>query len=321
MLTSCGHLEKLACVAAVCCAACGGGGSNSEVPSGGSAGNSSTGTGATSSTGGNGAGGGASCPALTQWTEAIHYVLDVTWPATTAANQGSGKVDLWSRLVYTADTAGVSISVSPCGTVLPEVPLNAVGTLAAGGDTVLIEFQDAVWDDLTKPPSMATGVQTGHDVGSGIRFSFNDQLGVTLADPEGAWPAAAADVTPADVDADTKPGYTATPRGGGGYVLPPTTIGLGGSAPAADKLYLVSRQVITIDGTRTACDAHSGSATVSFFDNHVVGCHVQGGDDCTPTQSDFVDQNRTKYVASGATYSAKTVTDGASCSAVRQAVP
>jgi hypothetical protein len=104
-------------------------------------------------------------------------------------------------------------------------------------------------------------------------------------------------------------------------VLPPTAVGLAGSAPSADKVYLIPRQAMTLTGTRTACDAHSGTADVSAFDNHVVGCHISGEAECTADQTDFVDQNRMRYMVSSATYEAKTVAADASCADVRAALP
>jgi hypothetical protein len=124
-----------------------------------------------------------------------------------------------------------------------------------------------------------------------------------------------------DLEGDGPKGYTAAPRDGDGFVLPPTAVGLVGSAPSADKVYLVSRQAMTLKGKRTACDAHSGMAEVTAFDNHVVGCHIKGKAECTENQSDFVDKNRMRYMVTSATYEAKTVATDASCADVRAALP
>jgi prepilin-type processing-associated H-X9-DG protein len=123
-----------------------------------------------------------------------------------------------------------------------------------------------------------------------------------------------------DADGDTKPGFTAVPRSGGGYVAPPTGLGIFGSAPTADKLYLVWRTVVSLAGNFTSCEEQSGTANVTFFDSHVVGCHVAAGD-CAAAQTDFVDQSRTLYKPGSATFVAKKVPDGASCADVRMALP
>jgi hypothetical protein len=262
------------------------------------------------------------CPELTSWTEAIHYSLDVTWPQTTAGAGGDGVVELWSSAVYTLTGNDLSVELLACGSVLPDAPLSIVGQLVAGGSTVLIEFPDRVWDNLTVPPTMAAGAQSGNGIGSSIQYAFNDVLGVTLKDPRGPWPAAAAGLTTEDVDADGNPGYTGVPRTDGEEtVLPPTQITVDGMAPAANLTYIVSRQAMAIDGTRTACDTHSGSVDVSFFDNHVVGCRLETGEECDELQTDFVDQSRMVYSVTSARYEAKQVEDGASCADIRAAVP
>jgi hypothetical protein len=199
--------------------------------------------------------------------------------------------------------------------------LTPAGRLVTGGERVLIVIPDRVWDAASVPTTSATGMQSGWDVGSSVGFTYTSLLGVTLSDPMAAWPSSGADLETFDLDDDGPAGYTAEPRNGDGYVLPPTGIGIAGSAPSADRVYLVSRQSMTLAGTRTACDAHSGSADVHAFDNHVVGCHIEGGDECSDGQSDFVDQNRMQYMVTSATYEAVTVAAGASCADVRAALP
>ena len=261
------------------------------------------------------------CIRDSSWTEAVHYVLDVTWEGTTAAEGGSGKINIWSRVTYKVNGDKLDVGLHACGSVLPETKLNGVGKIAAGGDKILIEVEESVWDAESIPITMASGKQSGVDVGSDVEFSYVSLLGATMADPSGAWPEAGADMDAVDLEGDGSKGYTATPRKGGGFVLPPTSLGLVGSAPSADKVYLVSRQAMTLKGKRSACDAHSGTATVTSFDNHVVGCHISGGAECNASQAEFVDSNRMKYKASNATYEAKAVADDASCADVRAALP
>jgi hypothetical protein len=290
---------------------------------GGSAGTSSAPEGGSTdaSEGGATADPGGDCEARQSWTEAIHYTLDVTWPGTTAGEKGSGKINIWSRLTFTASGNTLDVGVHACGSVLPETNLTVAGQFATGGKKVLIEVAESVWDAPSIPITKASGKQSGFASGSSVEFSYVSQLGVKLADPMMAWPASGADLETFDLEGDGASGYTATPRSGGGYVLPPTAVGLGGSAPAADKVYLVSRQGMTLKGKRTACDAHSGTAEVSAFDNHVVGCHIKDGKDCDEGQVDFVDQNRMRYMVSSAKYEAKIVADDASCGDVRVALP
>jgi hypothetical protein len=297
----------------------GNGGTAGKSGSGGSS--ASGGGGAAAAAGSGGSGGAASCPTRTSWVDAVHFTLEVTWPGTTAGESGSGRVHVWSRVEFAASGNDLQIGLHACGSVLPQIDLTVAGRLVTGGERVLIVVPDRVWDAASVPTTPTTGAQSGSDVGSSVGFSYTSLLGVTLSDPMAAWPSSGTDLTTFDLDDDMLLGYTAEPRNGDGYVLPPTGIGIAGSAPSADRVYLVSRQSMTLDGTRTACDAHSGSATVSAFDNHVVGCHIEGGSECSAGQTDFVDQNRTQYVVTSATYEARTVAAGASCSDVRAALP
>jgi hypothetical protein len=342
----------IAVTAGVSTVSCGGG-SDSEVASGGqpssNGGSSSTEGGSTSTAGkGGGASSGSSaagspadagspsladggadsgpgpgetCEVQESWTEAVHYTLDVTWPSTTAGEKGSGKINIWSRVSYTADGDALAVGLHACGSVLPETKLTVAGKIATGGEKVLIEVPGAVWDAPSIPITMAEGTHTGFDVGSDVQFSYVSLLGATLASPTAAWPEAGADITAVDLEGDGSKGYTAAPRNGDGYVLPPTAVGLAGSAPSADKVYLVSRQAMTLKGKRSACDAHSGTAEVTAFDNHVVGCHIEGGAECNENQADFVDQNRMRYMVTSAVYEAKVVAEDASCADVRAALP
>ena len=89
----------------------------------------------------------------------------------------------------------------------------------------------------------------------------------------------------------------------------------------ADQVYIATRQVTSASLARTACDQASGTATFAHFNNHVVGCHVMGGDDCQPTEVNFIDQNRTIYEITSATARTKIVAETATCADVRAALP
>ncbi len=292
----------------------------------GAGGSNSAGLGNTAGGGSSGAGEGGSgasdaCEARESWTEAVHYVLSVTWPGTTAGESGEGQIDIWSRVSFTATGNDLEVGLRACGSILPETNLTAAGRIATGGEKVLIEVPASVWDAPSVPTTTTSGQQSGFGVGSTLELSYVSQIGVTLTDPNAEWPDSGADLDVFDVEMDGSDGYSAVPREGDGYVLPPTAIGIVGSAPAADKVYLVSRQAMTLSGTRTACDTHSGTATVAAFDNHVVGCHISGGDDCNENQTDFIDQNRMRYMVTSARYDAKVVPANATCAEVRAALP
>ena len=142
--------------------------------------------------------------------------------------------------------------------------------------------------------------------------------------PSSSWSLPNATMEP-DSDGDGNPGITATPLSGNGNVLPPTAIGIGGSAATADKVYLATRTQVALSGTWTSCSDLSGSATVSNFDNHVVGCHIKGGSACTTgaanTQADFIDQNRTVYAPTSATFVATVLPSTGTCADALSALP
>jgi hypothetical protein len=303
----------------------GGGGTGGTGGSVGTAGGVGTGGSVgTGGTAGPGPDGGmpASCPAETAYTEGVHIIMDVTWPATTAASAGTGKIHIWDLKEVTVTGNTIGGTTRGCGTVLPETPLNGIGTFAAGGSKILIEVPDAVWDQPTMPRFPMRGTRSGPAVGATVTVDWAAVVGATLADPaNAAWPDSYTMVTATDVDGDVNLGYTAAPRNGGGFVLPPTSVGIAGSAPAAERVFLVSRHVITLMGMRTSCDAQAGAANVKFFDSHVVGARVTGGANASPAQTDFLDQNRMKYQVTRATFQARKVAANATCVDVRTAFP
>jgi hypothetical protein len=143
-------------------------------------------------------------------------------------------------------------------------------------------------------------------------------IGLTLGDPNGAWPAASS-IMGLDQDGDGRPGITAIPRNGDGFSPPPTSLA---QTQRADQLDLVIRNVMTLTATVDGCpDSYNGSASVKFFDNHVIGCHVMGGNECSAAEAQFVDEQRSVFVPGSATFTAKIVPDGASCADVRTALP
>src|SRR5882762_3287988 len=164
----------------------GGGGATA----GGGAGGAPTGGAGTAGAGGGtgGSGGGGSCPAQTKFTLSVHVVVDVTWPASTATNAGTGKIHLWNRAVLSANGLNLSGETTPCGTSLPEFGLSGAGMIVTGGSKVLIEVPNVVWDAPTIPKLASKGTISGWDAGSTIAFEPTVALvGLTMADPMGMW--------------------------------------------------------------------------------------------------------------------------------------
>jgi hypothetical protein len=236
---------------------------------------------------------------------------------------GTGKVYIWNKADLVASGTTLSGQVKACGTVLPETTLTALGRIAAGGSKILIEVPVAVWDAPTMPSYPVVGTRASAALGAALQIQLTAPLGFERPDPKAAWPDSYTGLRTflRDAEGDGHPGYSARPRPDGGYVLPPTALGLGGLAPAAETVFLVSSNVFTLAGPRTSCDAFAGNAMVTAFDSHVVGCTVKGGADCTDRQTDFVDQNRMKYQPKAATFTAKRIAATATCDDVRRALP
>ncbi len=271
---------------------------------------------------------------MSSLVEAAHITLAVSWPGTASTSQGTGTVDIWILANLTVAGSAPNIMLGgkaqTCGTTLPPIALNGAGQLVAGGSKVQITFPAAVWTAPSMPKFDVVATASGWDSGSMLVFKpVSAPIGVALPDPSAAWPTSAwsfpAGTQIVDADGDGKPGFTAVPLMGSGVVLPPTGLGLFGSAPSADKLYIVAKNNLSLNGTRTSCTDASGTASVTEFDNHVVGCHVHNGGECTTgmpnTQADFVDTSRTVYAPGTATFKAKQLPATATCADVLSALP
>jgi hypothetical protein len=278
--------------------------------------------GSSGGTGGGGGSGSGTCPQRADITLAQLMVLDASWPGTTAASAGSGKIHLWTLAKLTAAGGALTGETRSCGTTLPEVSFTATGQLVTGGTRLQLQVPHAVWDMPSLPRFSTSGTLSGFATGSSIAIDpIVVLVGLTLPDPRAAWPDSYTGLTAVDAEGDGEPGITAVPRTGDGYVLPPTGLGVGGTAPQADRVYIAFRTIIDLSGTFTTCAELGGTVNVMFFDNHVVGCHVRGGENCSPTQVDFVDQSRTIYRISAGTFTAKQVADTATCADVHAALP
>jgi hypothetical protein len=245
--------------------------------------------------------------------------MDVTWPSTSAANAGSGKIDIWNRTKLSPTGNNVAgDDTQSCGTRLPEFNLNPLAGLITGGSKVLIEIPDSDWDATTMPKFHSQGVLGGWDPGNTVKFDPTVALvGLTMADPMAAWPENYDQLQAADADNDSKAGFTAAPHAGSGYTAPPVAL----FGAKTDKIYLASRTIVGLDGQLSSCEDIAGTAIVKSFDSHVVGCHIKDKDDCQPGDIGFVDKNRTIYEVKSATFTAKKIAEGATCADVRTALP
>jgi hypothetical protein len=306
----------------------GSGGTGSGGTFGTGSGGTSTGTGGTTTPGQAGstsvagtAGSSTTTPGnacdATSFTDAIHVVMDVTWAGTSSRQAGSGQIHTWNRLKLSTNGSDISGKMRPCGTILPPTQLTAL----AGGKKVLIELPDSIWDSAEMPEFDVKGTLSGGADSASVKMNWISTVGITLADVSGAWPKTGKEVQASDVDGDGKPGYSSVPRDGGDYTLPPTSLSAAIAGPWADRVYLVSRHIMAVDGARAACDRAAGAVQVDAFDSHVVGCHLKGAGECDDAQAKFVDENRMIYTVKSATFTLQRVADAATCADVRAAAP
>ena len=254
------------------------------------------------------------CPSVTTQTLATSLTVNVGWPSTTTSNTGTGSI---SMLLLTPLTGSTSLTGTSrmCAMKVPDLVLNAIGGAATGtssGTKVQLPVSNATWDQITRTFAVA-GTQAGLDPNDALNVSpWVSLFGLTSASGYGsdatAWPAACATgtCTPAgsftaaslqDDDNDSFAGITVLPSTATGYTLPATSTVF---SQLADRLYIVFRTEVALTETRVSCTASSGTATVSLFDSHVVGCHVTAGSSsaagpCSSDQVQFLDDTRTVY--------------------------
>jgi len=266
------------------------------------------------------------------------------WLLSTLTLQGDG-----GAFTGTAKTCGTNLPAIPLnGTGQDATCCPTCGTGGGGTCTwnqVDVAFNNMEWDSLITTTFPTTGMQTGWNPGDMLDTNTTmGLLGLTVSsygnntNPQ-AWPPAAtavctgsgkgstavftgtcgsfpgADVT--DDDGDGFPGITSNPTPSSTnpmFTLPPTHVSLGAIPPLADQLYIVSRNQLELSGMRmSSCTAGSGTAKITLFDNHVVGCHSTAtstnGDlsftgpagACDESQVAFVDGSRTIYGTSEST--------------------
>lgn len=254
----------------------------------------------------------------------IKVALDANWastPGTMGCDESSGcKGTIYLWLLSRFDVSGqmATGTTTTCGNQTPTVELTQLGSesegVPSGGAKVTIQFPASVWDAVAmnplKPPVTSAGVLGGWNVGSSFKVNptvvtFGLKPSSALAAASATWPASQSGIAASDIsddDDDGHPGITATPSSTDGNSLPATGLATAPPyAPQADELYVALRTELSFYGLATSCTEVSGTASAQLFNNHVIGCHLQGGGDCTPTEWDFVDQMSTIYVGTGVT--------------------
>lgn len=226
---------------------------------------------------------------------------------------GRGKLQIFLKANITGvceDGTGGTAVVHPCGTVLPPLYTDAVNKV------VQIVFPDELWDQPGIPDFKTTGHVTGFDPGAMLVVDKTTSLiGISLTDPEGAFPSYMMTPTLAcadgkmgkdcfpDLDGDGKPGITAkmkldgTPPSPGfldGWEYTPTptveTDALTGDG--ATEAYVGLRTRLAGSGVIGAdCKSGVGGGEAEDFESRVFDCFTKSGAACMPAQAEFVDKN------------------------------
>lgn len=256
------------------------------------------------------------CPAQARSTAATHIVLAVRWPASLALEAGRGEVHLWTKADLVLARGRITGTARPCGSVVPALTRTAL----VGGGQVQLDFPGSVWESPSMPVFQVTGSSAGFRVGAALSMDpVASTVGLTMIDPlNDAWPGQASQITAVDHDGDGYPGVRAIPRD-----PPPLDLRsvFDPNGAHADAVHLATRTVIELTGTRDSCTSAAGTAQVSAFDSHVVGCHVKGGGACTRAQSDFLDATLPLFEVESATFEMVQVPPASTCAAVRAALP
>jgi len=271
---------------------------------------------------------GGPCP-VEPSTTGVHIIVNISWPATAAILGGDGQLDIW---VISKDTPGeiqadgsydLNSEVRACGSLLPELQKAEF----LGGGRMYFDVPWEAFDAPTMKSTPTTGRISSADIGATIDMDPNVTLvGLDLPDPLNyVWPNLGSEIVQyaTDAEGDGKPGITSIPRAQDPFDLPPTDLASAVTNQAlADRVYAVTRSIVKLTGTRDSCDTASGTAEVTAFDMHIVGCRLaDGGADCDTTQSDFVDFNRTIYELHEGTYQQVTLSNTATCADVLAALP
>jgi hypothetical protein len=243
--------------------------------------------------------------------------LQVTWPGTVTLAGGSGTIGVWMIVKGTQSGSSIPVTMTPCGVVVPDFQSSA----AAGNEPYGLTFPNTLFDHA--PPYLlavnSTVTLGATTVGSSYSIpAIAFLLGLSMTNPTtDAWPSTPEMVTQVDMDQDTNVGVTAEYKTGGTYVLVPLNLS---KSVRSDKAYLAARFAASYAGTFSTCTNITGTATVTHYDTHVIGCEHSGGGACTQTESDFADSNKPAYVPGSATITMVKIANSGTCADVRGAI-
>jgi hypothetical protein len=261
---------------------------------------------------------GVSCDLTGTWAGKLS--LQVTWPSSLTLAAGSGTLGFWVIVKGTQSGNTIPVTMVPCEITIPDFQSSAAG----GNEPYGLTFPNSLFDHTPSsylPTTSATVALGGTSPGSTYSVpAVAFLVGLSMTNPTtDAWPSTPEMVTQVDMDEDTKPGVTAPYKSGAPYDFVPVNLS---KSARSDEAYLASRLAASFSGTISAgCTSISGTATVTHFDTHIVGCELSGGaGDCAQADSDFTDSNKPAYAAGSATLSLVKIPDAGTCADVRAAL-
>jgi hypothetical protein len=246
---------------------------------------------------------------------ALKLSVPANWPSTTYLSSGNGTFTFWGELQLTQTGSALSGALWMCGETVPDFQSTPLIQEKYG-----VTFPNALFDGTALPSTPSSGTLGSSSPGASFVLARSAILaGATLSDPvNDAWPSAAAIVS-ADSDADGKPGLTVLYKSGGSYDSPPTN-DLG--TTRAIRGYLTTRIVFSLSGTLTSCTQASGSVAPVDIDVHTLGCRISGDSrDCNSGDTNHLDDDAPNYTPSSGSYSLVKVSNTATCSTIRSALP
>jgi hypothetical protein len=260
---------------------------------------------------------GTSCDLSGTWAAKVS--LQLTWSSSLALAAGSGTMGFWAIVKGAQSGTTIPVTMVPCEITIPDFQSSPAG----GNEQYGLTFPNSLFDHVPAylPTTSATVSLGGTSPGSTYSVpAVAFLIGLSMTNPTtDAWPSTPEMVTQVDMDQDMKFGVTAPYKSGAPDVLVPVNLS---KSARADEAYLASRLVASFSGTIGAgCTSVSGTATVTHFDTHLIGCELSGGaGDCTQTDSDFTDSNKPSYATGSATVSLVKIIDAGTCADVRSAL-
>jgi hypothetical protein len=258
---------------------------------------------------------GTTCDVTGTWAAALDF--QVSWPAASVINAGSGRVRYWQRLELASSRGGVSGTATSCGTVLP-----SARTSFGGGETFAPLHPDTLFD--VSPPFFApvvVGISfSGNVPGSTFALpTFAMPRGIRLDNPlTDAWPTAPSGVLQADDDQDGQVGFTVPFKTGGGWAYPALNLL---RTIRSDRAYAADRLIYGASGSLASCVRAAGPASLVSFETHIMGCRVYGVGPCIGPQSDLLDSNAPRMTPGSGSFAMVRLEAGADCAEVRAALP